>query len=164
MTTNTWPGHLRVGALRVVRSSVHYDETIEFYRDLVGLPVIAEFRGSYGEDGTIFGLPDAVTHLEIVRSHHAAPPPEEFDQLVFYFPDQDAVEDATEKLRANGVRPERDQHPYWEENGGTTFRDPDGRGVIFASWVFGRDPQPSDGGHGDPRLPDDVSDSRQTDS
>ena len=82
MTTGNWPGHLRVGALRVVRASVHYDETIEFYRDLVGLPVIGEFRDSYGEDGTIFGLPDAVTHLEIVRSHDATQSVDEFDQLV----------------------------------------------------------------------------------
>lgn len=150
MTTNRWPEHLRVGALRVVRSSLHYDETIEFYRDLVGLPVIAEFRGSHGEDGTIFGLPDAATHLEIVRAHEATPSVDEFDQLVLYLPDQVAVEEATKKLLANGVRPERDQHPYWDENGGTTFRDPDGRGVIYASWVFGRDPQPSDRPHEGP--------------
>jgi catechol 2,3-dioxygenase-like lactoylglutathione lyase family enzyme len=150
MTTNSWPGHLRVGSLRVVRSSLHYEETIEFYGGLVGLPVIAEFRDSYGEDGTIFGLPGSATHLEIVRSHKAAPPADEFDQLVFYLPDSDAVEAATEKLLAGGVRPEPDQHPYWDENGGTTFRDPDGRGVIYASWVFGRDPQPSDRGREGP--------------
>jgi len=150
MMNNMWPGNLRVGALRVVRSSTHYDETIEFYRDLVGLPVIGEFRDSYGEDGTIFGLPNAVTHLEIVRAHEPTPEVDEFDQLVFYLPDQVAVEDATQELLAHGVRPERDQHPYWEENGGITVRDPDGRGVIYASWVFGRDPQPSDRSHEGP--------------
>ena len=150
MTTGNWPGHLRVGALRVVRASVHYDETIEFYRDLVGLPVIGEFRDSYGEDGTIFGLPDAVTHLEIVRSHDATQSVDEFDQLVLYLPDQPAVDAATEKLLASGVRPEPEQHPYWDENGGTTFRDPDGRGILFVSWVFGRDPQPSDRPRADP--------------
>jgi catechol 2,3-dioxygenase-like lactoylglutathione lyase family enzyme len=150
MTPENWPGHLHVGALRFVRSSAHYDEAIEFYRDLVGLPVIAEFRGSYGEDGTIFGLPDAATHLEIVRAHEAVAPADEFDQLVFYLPDQVAVDAATQRLLANGARPERDQHPYWAENGGTSFRDPDGRGVIYTSWVFGRDPQPSDRGNEGP--------------
>jgi catechol 2,3-dioxygenase-like lactoylglutathione lyase family enzyme len=152
MTTGNWPGHLRVGALRVVRSSVHYDETIEFYRELVGLPVIGEFRDSYGEDGTIFGLPDAATHLEIVRSHDASQSVAEFDQLVLYLPDQAAIDAATEKLLAGGARPEPEQHAYWEENGGTTFLDPDGRGILFASWVFGRDPQPSDRSHADPTL------------
>jgi hypothetical protein len=53
-----WPEHLPVGAVRVGRSSTHYDQTIRFYRDLVGLPVLERFAASYGEDGTIFGLPD----------------------------------------------------------------------------------------------------------
>jgi hypothetical protein len=48
------------------------------------------------------------------------------------------------------VRPDAEQHPYWDENGGVTFHDPDGRGVIYVSWVYGRDPQPSDPGHGGP--------------
>jgi hypothetical protein len=58
-----WPGHLPAGAVRVGRSSTHYDQAVRFYRDLVGLPVLESFEGSYGEDGTIFGLPDAASHL-----------------------------------------------------------------------------------------------------
>jgi len=145
-----WPEHLRVGAFRLVRSSANFDATIAFYRDLVGLRVVDEFRGSFGEDGTIFGLPGTETHLEIVRVQPPGPVVDAFDQLVFYLPDQDAVDDATKKLLAGGVRPEADQHPYWDENGGVTFHDPDGRGVIYVSWVYGRDPQPSDAGHGEP--------------
>jgi len=145
-----WPDHLGVGALRVVRSSANFDATIAFYRDLVGLRVVDEFRGSYGEDGTIFGLPDTETHLEVVRAQTPGLAVDAFDQLVFYLPDQAAVDEATARLLAAGVRPEADQHPYWEENGGTTFRDPDGRGVIYVSWVYGRDPQPSDAAHGGP--------------
>ena len=72
MSTSTsrpeWPAQLRVGAPRVVRSSNHFEATVAFYRDLVGLEVIEEFRDSYSEDGTIFGLPDSSVHLEIVRS------------------------------------------------------------------------------------------------
>jgi catechol 2,3-dioxygenase-like lactoylglutathione lyase family enzyme len=145
-----WPEHLRVGAFRLVRSSANFDATIAFYRDLVGLRVVDEFRGSYGEDGTIFGLPGTETHLEIVRTLPPGPVVDAFDQLVFYLPDQDAVDDATKRLLAGGVRPEADQHPYWDENGGVTFHDPDGRGVIYVSWVYGRDPQPSDADHGEP--------------
>lgn len=137
----TWPRHMRVGSFRIMRSSAHYDATIEFYRDLVGLTVIDEFRGSYGEDGTIFGLPGSPTHLEVVRSKEPPPSIDEFDQLVFYLPDQAAVDEATTMLVANGVSPEPEQHPYWDENGGITFRDPDGRGVVYASWVYGRDRQ-----------------------
>jgi catechol 2,3-dioxygenase-like lactoylglutathione lyase family enzyme len=147
---DAWAAHLRVGALRLVRSSANFDATIAFYRDLVGLRVVDEFRGSYGEDGTIFGLPGTETHLEIVRAQAPGPVIDAFDQLVFYLPDQDSVDDATRKLLAGGVRPEPDQHPYWDENGGVTFRDPDGRGVIYVSWVYGRDLQPSDAAHGGP--------------
>jgi catechol 2,3-dioxygenase-like lactoylglutathione lyase family enzyme len=145
-----WAEHLRVGALRFVRSSANFDATIAFYRDLVGLRVVDEFRGSYGEDGTIFGLPGTETHLEIVRAQPPGPVIDAFDQLVFYLSDQDAVDDAKRKLLAGGVRPDPDQHRYWEENGGVTFRDPDGRGVIYVSWVYGRDRQPSDAGHREP--------------
>jgi hypothetical protein len=131
-----WPGHLPVGAFRVVRSSARYDETVTFYRDLVGLPVIDSFHGSYGEDGTIFGLPGSAVHLEVVRSKGTAPVIDPFDQLVFYLQDAAAVAEATKKLLDAGVRPVRDQHPYWEDNGGTTFLDPDGRGLIYVSWVY----------------------------
>src|SRR5918911_1076144 len=86
-----WPDHLRPGALRWVRSSTHYDDTIAFYRDLVGLPVVDSFRASYGEDGTIFGLPGIATHMEIVRSQEAEARADRFDQIVFYLADEDAL-------------------------------------------------------------------------
>ena len=122
---------------------------MHFYCDLVGLPVIDEFRDSYGEDGTIFGLPSWPTHLEVVRSRHEVGPIDPFDQLVFYLPDEAAVEHATRDLLANGVNPMENQHPYWDENGGVTFLDPDGRGVIYVAWVYGRDRPSSDGRGGD---------------
>jgi hypothetical protein len=70
---------------------------------------------------------------------YAVGPTDPFDQIVFYLPDEAAVEDATRNLPANGVNPKDDQHPYWDANGGVTFLDPDGRGVIYAPWIYGRD-------------------------
>ena len=136
-SAHSWPSPLRVGSLRIVRSSAHYEAAVDFYRDLVRLPVIDEFRDSYGEDGTIFGLPSWPTHLEVVRSKTEGGPIDPFDQIVFYLPDDAAVEDATRKLREGGVSPTDSQHRYWEDNGGVTFLDPDGRGVVYASWVYG---------------------------
>src|SRR5437764_13342343 len=104
-----WPIHLGVGALRVVRSSAHFDATIAFYRDLVGLRIVDEFRGSYGEDGTIFGLPGTETHLEIVRVQPPRPVIDAFDQLVFYLPDQAAVDEATARLLDGRGSPEAQQ-------------------------------------------------------
>ena len=138
-----WPPHLRVGALRWVRSSSNYDQTVAFYRDLLGLPIVGSFHDSYGEDGTIFGLPGVATHLEIVRSHETGRRADRFDQLVLYLPDSDAVRDATEPLRRRGLTPESAIHPYWAANGAVIFLDPDGRGVVFAPWIYGHEGEPA---------------------
>src|SRR3954452_1359108 len=136
-----WPAHLRPGALRVARATAHYDRTIAFYRDLLGLPVVGEFSDSFGEDGTIFGLPDTGTQLEIVRVR-SLPTAAAFDDLVFYLDDFDAVTSATAPLLEAGLQPDPDPHAYWVANRAVIFRDPDGRRVVFAPWVFGRDPEP----------------------
>src|SRR5215467_14646934 len=130
-----WPGHLPVGALRVVRWSARYDQTVAFYRDLIGLPVLKTFHESYGLDGTILGLPDGTAHLEIVRLPDARVPAPGLDQLVFYLPDAIAQERITARLAAAGVHPVA-QIDYWQANGGVTYHDPDGREVVFASWIY----------------------------
>ena len=90
--TRDWPEHLPVGALRVVRWSARYDQTVIFYRDTIGLPVLETFHDSYGLDGTILGLPGGPVHLEIVRLSNAPHPAPGLDQLVFYLPDAAAQE------------------------------------------------------------------------
>jgi len=45
-----------------VRWSTRYEETVSFYRDTIGLPVLETFHDSYGLDGTIFGLPGGQVH------------------------------------------------------------------------------------------------------
>ena len=145
MTSNTgWPAHLGPGALRWARASNRYDETVSFYRDLVGLPVVGEFTSSYGEDGTIFGLPDTTVQLEIVRAHPGLIPIEGLDQVVLYLEDENALATASTKLQNAGLTADPGQHAYWEANGAVTFRDPDGRGLVLAPWVYGRVPDPVD--------------------
>jgi hypothetical protein len=70
----TVAAHLPAGALRVVRWSARYEETVTFYRDAIGLPVLETFHDSYGLDGTILGLPGGQVHLEIVRAGQAPYP------------------------------------------------------------------------------------------
>ena len=135
-----WPEHLPVGALRVVRWSARYEETLAFYRDIVGLPVLEAFHASYGLDGTVLGLPDGLVHLEIVRLPDARHPAPGLDQLVFYLPDAAAQEGVKARFAASGLLPVP-QIDYWEDNGGVTYRDPDGREVVFASWIY-RPPAP----------------------
>ena len=100
-----WPAHLPVGALRVVRWSARYEETVSFYRDTIGLPVLETFHGSYGLDGTILGLPGGQVHLEIVRAAQAPYPGGGLDQLVFYLPDAAARERVETRLAAAGAQP-----------------------------------------------------------
>ena len=130
-----WPGHFPVGALRVVRWSAHYQETLTFYRDIIGLPVLETFHNSFGLDGTILGLPGGQVHLEIVRATQAPYPGGGLDQLVFYLPDVTAREQVEARLAAAGARPVP-QIDYWQANGGVTYQDPDGREVVFASWIY----------------------------
>jgi hypothetical protein len=40
-------------------------------------------------------------------------------------------------LDAAGVERDFDQHRYWTATGGVTFRDPDGRAVVFAPFAYG---------------------------
>jgi hypothetical protein len=129
------PGQPPVGALRVVRWSARYEETVTFYRDIIGLPVLETFHDSYGLDGTILGLPGGQVHLEIVRAGQASYPGGGLDQLVFYLPDAAARERMQGRLAAAGARPVA-RIDYWQANGGVTYQDPDGREVMFASWIY----------------------------
>jgi catechol 2,3-dioxygenase-like lactoylglutathione lyase family enzyme len=131
----TWPAHLPVGALRVVRWSEHYDQAVSFYRDTIGLPVLETFHESYGLHGMILGRPGGQVHLEIVRAARVPYPGSRLDQLVFYLPDAAARERVQARLAAAGARPVA-QIDYWEANGGVTYQDPDGREVVFASCVY----------------------------
>jgi len=54
---------------------------------------------------------------------------------VFYLPDAAAREQMQARLAAVGARPVA-QIGYWQANGGVTYQDPDGREVVFASWIY----------------------------
>jgi GNAT superfamily N-acetyltransferase len=82
--------------------------------------------------------------MEIVRDRSDIGSASTSGQLVFYLDDDNAVTAATAPLLHAGLRPRQAPHPYWAANRAVTFRDPDGRDVVFAPWVYGRDPDPID--------------------
>jgi hypothetical protein len=76
--------------------------------------------------------------LEIVRSTAPAVRADRIDMLVLYLPDVAAQQRVITRMAAAGVEP-TSQHPYWQANGGVTYQDPDGRDVVFESWIYGPD-------------------------
>jgi catechol 2,3-dioxygenase-like lactoylglutathione lyase family enzyme len=136
-TRVAWPESLeRIEAIRFARRSNRFEATVAFYRDLVGLPLYETFEGSYGNNGAIFGLPDASLSFEIVEADTwVAVDPHE--QLCLYFRDTEAHEAARRRLADAGVEPV-ESHPYWEATGAVTYRDPDGRELVFAPFVYGK--------------------------
>jgi catechol 2,3-dioxygenase-like lactoylglutathione lyase family enzyme len=138
-----WPEELAsIGALRFARRSAHFDETVRFYRDLVGLPLCATFEESFGSNGAIFGLPRSNLTFEIVESTEPVAV-DSHEQLCLYFPDHAGQRRAIAKLEASGAKPV-ESHPYWAATGAVTYRDPDGREVVFAPFVFAVN-EPSEG-------------------
>jgi catechol 2,3-dioxygenase-like lactoylglutathione lyase family enzyme len=134
-----WPQELAsIGAIRFARRSPHFEPTVQFYRDVVGLPLCATFGDSYGTTGAIFGLPGSSLTFEIVKADDPAEiqAVDTDDQLCLYFPDAAAQQQATARLSEAGIEPV-DSHPYWAATGSVTYRDPDGREVVFAPFIFG---------------------------
>jgi hypothetical protein len=130
-----WPPELAsIGALRFTRRSAHFDETVRFYLDLVGLPLCATFTESFGSTGAIFGLPRSTMTFEIVKATESVAV-DSHEQLCLYFPNAAARQRATARLAESGAEPVA-SHPYWAAVGAVTYRDPDGREVVFAPFVF----------------------------
>ena len=130
-----WPdGLAAIGALRFARRSAHFESTVRFYRELVGLPLCATFAESYGSNGAIFGMPGSALTFEIVEATEPVAV-DSHEQLCLYFPDAEAQRQATARLSAAGIEPV-ESHPYWAATGAITYRDPDGREVVFAPFVF----------------------------
>ncbi|OBI49052.1 glyoxalase [Mycobacterium kyorinense] len=124
-----------VGAIRFARCSSNFEQTVAFYRDLVGLPLCATFANSYGSTGAIFGMPGTALTFEIVRATQPIAV-DAHEQLCLYFLDATAQHEATARLRTAGMQPV-ESHPYWAAVGAVTYRDPDGREIVFAPFVFG---------------------------
>jgi hypothetical protein len=145
---NGWPEELApIGAIRFARRSAHFESAVRFYRDLVGLPLCATFAESYGSSGAIFGLPGSALTFEIVEAGEPVAV-DNHEQLCLYFPDTAAQQQAAARLLAAGVEPV-DSHPYWAATGSITYRDPDGREVVFAPFVFGVNEPPGGSASGE---------------
>jgi catechol 2,3-dioxygenase-like lactoylglutathione lyase family enzyme len=123
--------------LRVARPTDDLEGVLRFYRDGVGMAVVASFEDHAGFDGVMLALPGADYHLEFThqRGHRVGRAPGQDHLLVFYLPDAAAWQAAVERMRRQGYAPVPSYNPYWDERG-STFEDPDGYRVVFqnAAW------------------------------
>lgn len=117
---------------RVARPTDRIVEIIQFYRDGLGLPVIASFKEHAGYDGVMFGLPSFDYHLEFTQ-HQAGSPcpaPTKDNLLVFYIPEKEAVEAIVARLAQLGFPVVEPENPYWAQHG-ATIEDPDGWRIVL---------------------------------
>ena len=118
--------------VRVSRPTRDLGRVLAFYRDLVGLPVVASFEDHDGYSGAILGLPDRDTQLELVFHASAQPAPTAEDQLVLYLGSADAVAGRAAAIGRGGYHPKPTANPYWARSGAISFVDPDGYWLILS--------------------------------
>jgi catechol 2,3-dioxygenase-like lactoylglutathione lyase family enzyme len=133
-----WPPHLPASSIRFARPTARLEACAAFYRDMLGLQVLAEFREHDGYDGVVVGLPDQSVQLELTRRSDGLPLPDPTPehQLVFYLNDAAALSRAESRLRTRGLEPVPTENPYWSRRGAVAFTDPDGWVVILAPWKY----------------------------
>lgn len=135
-----WPPALPVAAVRFARDTQALAECRQFYTEVLGLSVLADFRDHDGYDGTVLGLPDRSVQLELVQRRGAAPVvPGPEDALVLYLHDDGAA------LRAglgDGIAVIEPENPYWVRLGAFGLEDPDGRLVLAVPAADLVDPTP----------------------
>ncbi len=123
--------------LRVARPSDDLEAVTRFYRDGLGLEVIASFADHAGFDGIMFGHAGDPYHLEFTHhhGHSVGRAPSEDNLLVFYLPDRAVWEQSVQRMIDHGYAPTPAYNPYWDLNG-KTFEDPDGYRVVLqnAAW------------------------------
>lgn len=124
--------------LRIARPSDDLDALIPFYRDGLGLKIIASFTDHDGFDGVMFGHADLPYHLEFTRTktYRAGRAPTQDNLLVFYLPDPALWRAAVQRMQRAGFAPVSAFNPYWDKNG-KTFEDPDGYRVVLQNAAWG---------------------------
>ncbi len=127
-----WPDHLPVTRLRIARPTGQFEAVVGFYRDVIGLPQLDRFDDHDGYSGVMIGLPGEGVHLEITTHSDGVDgtAPTRDNLLVLYIDDAAAIAALIERMAAHGYQPVSPENPYWA-NGGVSYEDPDGWGVVF---------------------------------
>ena len=123
--------------VRVARPTADLKRLVAFYRDVLGLDVIADFKDHDGFDGIMLGQRGAGMHLEFTQERGAKPLPLPTPEhlLVLYFEEADWAA-IHQRLRAADVNPVVSHNPYWDQRG-ITVEDPDGYRIVLhrGAWL-----------------------------
>lgn len=117
---------------RYARHSNQLDKLLEFYQEVLGLNLLAQFNDHEGYDAIFIGKPNLDWHLEFTASNEKAlQKPDKENLLVFYV--NSAVEIAAIQQNAEQLAFQTviSKNPYWNRNG-IELLDPDGFSVIIA--------------------------------
>jgi catechol 2,3-dioxygenase-like lactoylglutathione lyase family enzyme len=135
-TSNHVPAHLAGSAVpvqvRIARPTDQFDAIVKFYRDGLGMPELANFKGHDGYNGIMLGVPDRSTHLEFTEHQQGSPcPAPSLDNLlVLYITDISAYDRLNRHMQQMGYAAVEPENPYWLERS-FTYEDPDGWRVVI---------------------------------
>ena len=125
-------GAVGIDPMKINNPTDHLDKVVHFYKDGLGLEIIASFDDHDGFDGVMLGKKGAPYHLEFThkRGHETARAPGPDNLLVFYLPDKTEWQQAVDRMRNAGYDPVPSFNPYWDHTG-KTFEDIDGYRVVI---------------------------------
>ncbi len=117
---------------RAARHTNDLQAIYEFYHDILGLDFLGQFKEHESYNGMFFGKEGENWHLEFTTSsdapdHH----PDEDDIWVFYFTDEQLLQEKIKAIVNQGIPKVTSKNPYWDRHG-ATFLDPDGFRIVLA--------------------------------
>lgn len=102
-----------------------------FYRDVLGLRVLASFEWHSAYDGVFLALPGGA-ELELTHGPSGPVPSSDEDLLVIYARDDADFRAVLGRLTTSGAERLEAANPYWNV-WGATFLDPDGYRIVIAT-------------------------------
>jgi catechol 2,3-dioxygenase-like lactoylglutathione lyase family enzyme len=141
-TSTASPSTQDLWSTRIARPVHDLHASTQFYRDVLGLRVLASFAGHSGYDGVFLALPGGA-ELELTHGPSGPVRSSEEDLLVLYARDDAHFRSVVQRLATAGTEPVEAANPYWNV-WGATFLDPDGFRIVIARSLPARpagDPQ-----------------------